>query len=244
MTCKNCDTELTGRFCHQCGQKADTHAITFKSLIHDFIHAFTHADKGFLVLIRRLITEPGIVAKQYLEGKRKRFFNPLTFLVISAAVHFYLISASGYFEAVGPNNTMGRAPAIFQEAGRISNEYLKSLDLFLLFPLITLIAFVYFRKPKYNLAEHFVMQAFVFGQALNIRSFVFIPLFLAFPQFQGLNLLAFEIVLLTYLVIAYRQFFRQNVFKTILKTLLLMVSYIILYWLLLIAFLYVRDIVQ
>ncbi len=241
MKCKNCEATIDGNFCSNCGQNASVHRVTFKHVIHEFFHAFTHADKGFLLLIKRLLTHPGHVAKEYLEGKRKKYFNPLTFLVISAAMHFFAISTSGYFTGMGTGENR-RMPQLMKEAFEISNSNGKLLDLFLLVPLITIVGWLLFRRPKYNLAEHFVLQAFILGLGLNLRTFIFIPLFLLLPGLGSWHLMAFELTILVYLVIAYRQFFQQNIYLTILKTVLVMILYIILYWTCIIAYILLKNI--
>lgn len=244
MTCKNCSSAITGNFCSNCGQKGEVHRITIKHVIHDFLHAFTHADKGFLLLVKDLLIKPGIVVKEYIEGKRKKYFNPLSFLVICAALHFYAASTTGYFEALSNAEKRGGAPqqvAIWKEVFEISSKYGKTLDLFILVPLITIVAWIFFRKPKYNLAEHFVLQSFVLSEGLIARTLIFIPLFLAFPKYVRWNLMVFQISLLIYLIFAYRQFFHQNIFLTIIKTILIMVLYIVLYWMVLFLYVYLKH---
>jgi hypothetical protein len=105
--CKNCGSTLTGKFCQNCGQKADIHRITFKHLLHEFFHALTHADKGFLFLVKEMTTRPGYVVQEYLDGKRKKYFNPLSFLVIAAAIWAILVLKSGYFESMGSGGPGG-----------------------------------------------------------------------------------------------------------------------------------------
>src|SRR6187402_2064747 len=100
MNCKNCDSPLTSNFCANCGQKADVHRITFGHFLHEFFHAFTHTDKGILLLMKALIARPGKVAHEYLEGKRKKYFNPLSFLVILSSIYAYVSHKTGYFEAL------------------------------------------------------------------------------------------------------------------------------------------------
>jgi hypothetical protein len=81
-TCCNCNNEFTGEYCNQCGQKL-THRITMAHLAHDILHAFTHADKGFLYLMVQLFKNPGKVAREYIvEGKRKRYFMPFQYILI------------------------------------------------------------------------------------------------------------------------------------------------------------------
>lgn len=247
MTCKNCEAPLTGRFCSNCGQKADIHRITFSHVFHDFIHAFTHADKGFLLLIKKLITKPGIVSKEYLDGKRKKYFNPLSFLVITAAIHALVSRETGYFKAMGsgsgPQGGGGgrRMPAIWIEAFKISNDNGKILTLILMVPLLATLSWMFFRRSKYLISETFVLNSFIVGESHVIRTLIFIPAFLLFPGYANINLYVFETTLLIYIIIAYKQFFNQNIFLTILKSLLTMVFFIVFYWLFILAFAYVKQ---
>src|SRR5688572_10457773 len=100
MNCKNCDSPLDGNFCANCGQKSEIHRVTFKHFLHEFFHAFTHTDKGILLLMKELITRPGYVAQEYLDGKRKKYFNPLTFLIILSSLYVFFGQKSGYFGAL------------------------------------------------------------------------------------------------------------------------------------------------
>src|SRR6185436_4781232 len=88
--CLNCGAELIPRqnYCLYCGQKADTPRITFSYLAGEFLHAFAHADKGLFNLIKSLAMDPGKVAIDYVEGRRKRYFNPFGFLTICIALSF------------------------------------------------------------------------------------------------------------------------------------------------------------
>src|SRR5690349_5843120 len=127
MNCKNCESTVDANFCSNCGQKAHIHRITIGHVVHEFIHAVTHADKGFLLLIKKLITRPGIVARQYIEGKRKTYFNPLSFIVITSAIHAFISYKSGYFTSMSsggsaPGAGGRRMPAIWIEVFQVSNN--------------------------------------------------------------------------------------------------------------------------
>ena len=83
--CQNCNHLLseTFNFCPICSQTTHVHRFTIKHLLHEFFHAFTHTDRGVLLLLKGLATNPGVVLKEYIiEGKRKRYFSPFTFLLI------------------------------------------------------------------------------------------------------------------------------------------------------------------
>lgn len=61
--CLNCNHTLatTDKYCSNCSQTAHTHRFTFGHLMHEVFHAFTHADKGILLLAKGLLTQPYIV---------------------------------------------------------------------------------------------------------------------------------------------------------------------------------------
>ena len=76
--CLNCRQLLLmhQRFCHQCGQKTDTHRINFHYLVHEVPHSIFHVDNGILFTLKELFTRPGQSIREYLEGKRQQHSNP------------------------------------------------------------------------------------------------------------------------------------------------------------------------
>lgn len=92
--CLNCEQKLTTaeNFCSNCGQSVHTHRFNLKHFFHEGFHAFTHADKGLFYLLKELALRPGTVAREYIAGKRKKYYNPFTFFLILAA--FFVLSNS------------------------------------------------------------------------------------------------------------------------------------------------------
>jgi hypothetical protein len=121
MNCKNCEATVNGKFCSRCGQNADVHRITVGHLVHEFTHAITHADKGFLLLVKELLRKPGTVPREYLEGKRKKYFNPFSFLVIMTAASAFLSYQTGYLTEAGEGGPNGSVYS--REAMEISVKY-------------------------------------------------------------------------------------------------------------------------
>jgi len=231
MNCKNCDTPLNGNFCSNCGQKADTHHITFTHFLHEFFHAFTHTDTGILLLMKGLITRPGFVAREYIDGKRKKYFNPLTFLVILSSVYTLMSYKTGYFEALtGVNPQAGRGSGEFRETMEIMLQNGKVMNLFLMPVILSLLSWLFFRRLKTNLAENLVLNSFVLGQIYTIMTVIFIPGFLLFPESIRINNNVFHLLMLGYMTIAYHQFFKGNIFVTLLKVILIIVLFILLFW--------------
>ena len=77
--CKNCGNALTGKFCTHCGQKAKVDRITFSYLWHELFHFISHIESGFLFTSLQMLKAPGITAKNFIDGKKKKI--PATHLV-------------------------------------------------------------------------------------------------------------------------------------------------------------------
>lgn len=237
MNCKNCEAATQGKFCSSCGQQVDTHRITIPHLSHELMHALTHADKGFLLLLKDLVTQPGIVARQYVEGKRKKYFNPLSFIVITTALSAFISYKAGYFEALTYPQSKRQPPLpYYRESMEFMVGHGKVLGLVLILPLLAFFAWIFFKRSKYNFAESFVLHSFVIGETNILRVLVFIPAFLLAPHMIGINDAIFSLVFQVYLIIAYKQFYQSNTLLVILKSLLIRFLFIIFYWLLIWSF--------
>jgi len=166
--CLNCSAplETDQLFCGICGQKADTLRLTLRHFFHEFFHAFTHTDKGIFHLLKGMATKPGIVAREYIEGKRKKYFNPYTFFIIMMGIY---VLSNQYFSSDAKNvpvpesilripNEKAKANAIgmFKRGQNIRVFTSKNGNLMSMIAIPT-IAFVFwlaYRKRRYNYAEH------------------------------------------------------------------------------------------
>ncbi len=237
--CKNCNKPLNGKFCSDCGQKADTHRLSLKHIFHEFSHAITHADKGILFLIKELLYKPGIVAREYVAGKRKRYFNPFSFMIIVTAISSYFAYKTHYFAAVSQTqqmqnsgNTQGNYVLYMQEALKLIEKGGKITHL-LMVPVLALLMWLFFRKSNYNYAENLTLTILLFTESMVIFSLIFIPHFYFFPAYAIINNNIFQVLFLIYLAIGAKQFYGQSWGKSILKIILIQVIFILVFWLIL-----------
>lgn len=80
--CANCGTPLEGWYCHACGQNADNHHRTILHLIWEAIEGMFHLDGRLAKTLPLLLFKPGVLAKDYMEGRIARHVPPFrTFLV-------------------------------------------------------------------------------------------------------------------------------------------------------------------
>lgn len=80
--CANCGTPLEGRYCHECGQTSDDHHRSLPHLIWEAIEGMFHLDGRLARTLPLLFLKPGVLAKDYMEGRIARHVPPFrTFLV-------------------------------------------------------------------------------------------------------------------------------------------------------------------
>ncbi|MBP1164604.1 MULTISPECIES: DUF3667 domain-containing protein [unclassified Chryseobacterium] len=89
-TCLNCGHQVEERFCPHCGQENIENRQSFHFLFTHFIEDFTHYDGQFWKTIQYLFTRPGILTKEYLEGKRQLYVAPVKLYIFISFITFFL----------------------------------------------------------------------------------------------------------------------------------------------------------
>lgn len=93
--CLNCGAEVKGKFCPECGQANIETRENFFHLVGHFISDYLHFDNKFFKSLLYLFTKPGFLTRQYWEGKRVRYIQPLR-LFFFITVIFVLVTTSFY----------------------------------------------------------------------------------------------------------------------------------------------------
>lgn len=88
--CLNCGTEVAGRFCQKCGQENIIARDSFWSLFTHFVYDITHFDSKFFSSLRLMLTKPGQISLEYVQGKRVSFLHPIRMYVFTSAFFFIL----------------------------------------------------------------------------------------------------------------------------------------------------------
>ncbi len=170
-TCLNCGQSFSDeqKFCSHCGQRRDIKRFTFRQLIYDFLQTIVNTEKGVLRLLKGLATNPGQTAADYVEGKRKTYFNPFTFYALCIAFMVFIDSwLKPYIEVkdYGTMNTMPFGINAERLAG-LQDFFNKHLNLVsvLATPYFAFGLWLFFRKRKRNAAE--ITVAFVLFAAFS-----------------------------------------------------------------------------
>lgn len=190
--CLNCGSLLAPdhRFCSRCGQKSSTDRITLHEVWHDIVHYFTHADKGIFHLLGALARRPGIVAKEYIEGRRKAYFKPINFFLIVAAILVFM--TSNFYHTTDESAKRIRAYAASKQVieqkqqllqmadraeklNRVVGKYSNVINM-LATPLFAFFMWLFYRKDRYTYMEHLVANLYIVPFIMLFYAVLFVPL--------------------------------------------------------------------
>lgn len=191
--CANCNSPISHdqHFCPNCGQKAHLHRLSWHDVTHDAIHYFTHADKGIFHLLVQLATKSGTVAREFVQGKRKKYFPPFNFFLIVATIYVFVFTLNDKPQATAdvlkehpelskiPNEAKRANVVRIYERGAKARSFMSKHSnnvAMLALPLIALIYWLFYRRAGYNYIEHLVANMYMSGFALLIQVVFFVPL--------------------------------------------------------------------
>jgi uncharacterized protein DUF3667 len=209
--CANCNAGLaTGqKFCGECGQRATPQRLTTGQMLHDFMHALTHVDRSIFALIKALAYRPGHVAREYVEGKRKKYFGPLAFLLITVGFASFLVvlSRAQFFSPV-PDNS-------------IASFLQQHINIIILMqmPLLAGVCALLFRGSRLYFAEHLVLAAYTTGFRMLFLALVVVPVvyFAKLSPVEPRTAPAYLGLWLIYYSVAAVQFYRGKTLWTVVR---------------------------
>ncbi len=147
--CSNCGYEGTGKFCSACGQSYNVKRVTLSSIIREVIHTFTHFEKGFGYTLKELIVHPGIIQKNYLEGRRKSYQKPFSMFFICATLEglaIYWISQPAHLNVTA-----------FEKTREHFYRHYFVIFQSVMVPFYALITWIAFHSKKFNYAEALIL---------------------------------------------------------------------------------------
>src|ERR1700743_593598 len=75
--CLNCGFRVEERFCSRCGQENVEPKESWVHLVGHFLADITHFDSKIFITIKDLVWRPGFLTREYAEGRRVRYLNPI-----------------------------------------------------------------------------------------------------------------------------------------------------------------------
>lgn len=99
--CLNCSAELNGKYCHQCGQENREPKSTAWGLVTHFFYDITHFDGKFFSTTGLLLKRPGYLPKEYINGRRARYLDPIRMYIFTSAFFFLIFFATYHVGDLG-----------------------------------------------------------------------------------------------------------------------------------------------
>ena len=166
MKCKNCVTDLTSKYCPNCGQPNELKRIDGHYIIHEIEHVL-HFERGILYTIRELITNPGQNVKNYLTENRTRIVKPIIFIIVTSLI-YSLCSHFFHFQD-GYLNYLDTVKSTTNEIFKWTQGHLGYSNI-MMGVFIALWTKLFFTKHKYNIFEILILLCFVMGIGMLIYS--------------------------------------------------------------------------
>lgn len=93
--CKNCGAATSGNFCHQCGQATHLHVPTAFEFLHEFVGHYVALEGKLWKSLKLLLFKPGFLTREYIEGRRARYLEPLRVYLTFSIIFFALFKIGG-----------------------------------------------------------------------------------------------------------------------------------------------------
>lgn len=93
--CLNCGTALNGNFCPECGQAAKLHVPSAREFLHEFVAHYVALEGKLWQSVKLLLFKPGQLTREYIEGRRVRYVEPLRLYLSFSIIFFALFKFSG-----------------------------------------------------------------------------------------------------------------------------------------------------
>jgi len=87
--CKSCGNTFHGLFCNLCGEKVLEPADrSLKAFFSNVLIALSFADNKFLKTLRMIIVRPGLLSREYADGRRVMYLRPLQIFFVLNLTYF------------------------------------------------------------------------------------------------------------------------------------------------------------
>ncbi len=238
-TCPNCSTSLLGSHCHECGQKKiESNEYSLKRFLGRAINDITDLESSKIFrTLSAMIARPGLLAAEYLAGRRGNYLGPVKVYLTFSALYFlfaWTVLAEvrgGSVQRIARNpatvsmaKQRGIDPAVLADkVYQRAEKYASGLRFFSVLISGTFLAALYFRMRKYYV-EHLVFSLYYYSFDFFCKSlFALVFLVAATVGFKLPTMLLnfFYPIALVYLVFALRRVYQQRWSITVMKAVVL-----------------------
>ncbi len=250
--CLNCEAELKGEFCHQCGQKRiDPKEHRFIFFVRQFFGSVFYLENNFFKNLWVLAFKPGRLAADYIEGKRKRWMPPISVFLLINLVYFIFTPLSdlnlSLTDQLNQDHHRKMARSMvdkklkeesisFDEYSKIYKDRTSKLSSSLVIVNVPAMAFllslIYFRKKMY-FADHFIYSLYFFSFILLLilvlpgLLWVLVKIFGLSVQYLPPIGAVLGVIFLLYIFLSLKTVYKDKIWLTGIFTILSVVLFVV-----------------
>jgi hypothetical protein len=99
--CPNCGADVSGNFCHECGQETVLHPPSTREFLHEFVGHYVALEGKLLQTMKLLLLKPGQLSLEYMQGRRVRYIEPLRVYLTFSLIFFAVFKFMGEDHHIG-----------------------------------------------------------------------------------------------------------------------------------------------
>jgi hypothetical protein len=92
--CPNCGADVSGNFCHECGQETVLHPPSSREFLHEFIGHYVALEGKLWKSLGLLLFRPGRLTLEYIKGRRVSYVQPLRLYLTFSLIFFAVLKFS------------------------------------------------------------------------------------------------------------------------------------------------------
>jgi hypothetical protein len=97
--CLNCGFIVVGKYCYNCGQENLEPKESVWHLLSHFFNDITHFDGKFFSTLKILLFKPGFLSKEYMNGRRASYLNPVRMYFFTSFIFFLVFFSLVHFDS-------------------------------------------------------------------------------------------------------------------------------------------------
>ena len=94
-SCRNCGASTSGNYCQDCGQSTHLHVPSAREFLHEFMAHYVALEGKLWCSLKLLLFKPGFLTREFIEGRRVRYVEPLRLYLSFSIIFFFLVKLSG-----------------------------------------------------------------------------------------------------------------------------------------------------
>lgn len=127
--CTNCRSPDVATFCAACGERQPSRAdFTLRGLLRDAFHEFTSIDGRLMKSVVALLTKPGLLTREWFEGRRGRYVKPFSLFVVLNVAFFVIQPHTGLLSYKYQNYVYGTNPTARHRVALIEKRRAQTHD--------------------------------------------------------------------------------------------------------------------